>query len=586
MNLEKAYAIQREELLTLRRENQKLRREGAVDRICADYERRLRVLSRENEKSRRYKEEYKADLEKARDRIRYLESHWYSGREFVELYIKWDEEVKDLKKQIAKRDCLLKHYQDVWKKAVLDCQEQLTEDTVRFKELEQEIHRLKTKLDVDSTNSSLPTSKTPINKKKLVPNTRKQTGRKRGGQTGHKKSFLEGFEENEINEIVDHVEENCPDCGSTSFEAGGPECIKDETDYEIKLVKRRHRFIIRRCQCCGKTFRTRIPLHLKEKNQYGANVKAHILSLTNQGFVSINRTKAILDGMFNGQISPSEGYIAKLQMQASRNLEEFMQDLHRRVLRCPILYWDDTVVFVDTKQTCMRFYGDERLALYTAHERKNMEGIMKDGILPKLGPDTWVMHDHNTINYNHNFHFRNIECNQHLLRDLEGFRLDSGHVWPDKMQKLIQQTIHDRNERIEKGIMHFETEYQENFDATYWQILEAGDKEYMNCHNKYIEDEERKLLNRLYKYKENYFAWVRNFSLPTTNNLSERSLRGIKTKGKVSGQFLSEMNARYFARIRSYTETCYRSGISPYQALVRLMMGNPYTVEGLLNKKE
>lgn len=154
------------------------------------------------------------------------------------------------------------------------------------------------------------------------------------------------------------------------------------------------------------------------------------------------------------------------------------------------------------------------------------------------------------------------------------------------MQKLIQQTIHDRNERIEKGIMHFETEYQENFDATYWQILEAGDKEYMNCHNKYIEDEERKLLNRLYKYKENYFAWVRNFSLPTTNNLSERSLRGIKTKGKVSGQFLSEMNARYFARIRSYTETCYRSGISPYQALVRLMMGNPYTVEGLLNKKE
>ena len=106
------------------------------------------------------------------------------------------------------------------------------------------------------------------------------------------------------------------------------------------------------------------------------------------------------------------------------------------------------------------------------------------------------------------------------------------------------------------------------------------------CHNKYIEDEERKLLNRLYKYKENYFAWVRNFSLPTTNNLSERSLRGIKTKGKVSGQFLSEMNARYFARIRSYTETCYRSGISPYQALVRLMMGNPYTVEGLLNKKE
>lgn len=73
MDLETAYAIQREEVLALRRENAKLRKEGAVDRICADYERRLRVLSRENEKNREYKEQYKADLEKARARIKYLE---------------------------------------------------------------------------------------------------------------------------------------------------------------------------------------------------------------------------------------------------------------------------------------------------------------------------------------------------------------------------------------------------------------------------------------------------------------------------------------------------------------------------------
>lgn len=582
MDLETAYAIQREEVLALRRENAKLRKEGAVDRICADYERRLRVLSRENEKNREYKEQYKADLEKARARIKYLESHWYSGDEFVEFYCKWDEEVKDLKKQIAKRDHLLKHYQDLWKRTALECQEQISEDSDQLAELKEEILRLKAKLNTDSTNSSIPTSKTPINKKKVIPNSRKHSTRSRGGQEGHRKACLEGFEEKEVNDIVPHTEEYCPDCGSDFIEAGGPDIIKDETDYKIKVIRRRHRFYVYRCQCCGKTFHSPVPLNLKEQNQYGANVKAHILSLTNQGFVSISRTKDILQGICGGEISPSEGYIAKLQKQAAKALEGFMEDLRTNILGSRLLYWDDTVVFVDTKRACMRFYGNEQLALYTAHNRKNLKGIEKDGILPNLTQDTWVMHDHNSINYHHTFHFRNIECNEHLLRDLERHRLNSGHAWPEKMQELIRRTIHDRKQYQETQKTHFKKEYLENFDAEYWKILEEGDKEYQNCNSKYIVEEERRLLNRLYKYKENFFAWVRNFSLPTTNNLSERSLRPIKTKGKVSGQFFSEINAGYFARIRSYTETCYRNGISPHQALVRLMNGNPYTVNELL----
>jgi len=57
--------------------------------------------------------------------------------------------------------------------------------------------------------------------------------------------------------------------------------------------------------------------------------------------------------------------------------------------------------------------------------------------------------------------------------------------------------------------------------------------------NSYYGNEERKLLNRIAKYKNNYFAWVTNFGLPFTNNLSERSLRGTKSKMKISGQFQS-----------------------------------------------
>ena len=52
---------------------------------------------------------------------------------------------------------------------------------------------------------------------------------------------------------------------------------------------------------------------------------------------------------------------------------------------------------------------------------------------------------------------------------------------------------------------------------------------------------------------------------------------------KISGQYESLEYARYYAVIRSYIETCYRRGINQYEALVRLMAGNPFTVEELFS---
>lgn len=55
---------------------------------------------------------------------------------------------------------------------------------------------------------------------------------------------------------------------------------------------------------------------------------------------------------------------------------------------------------------------------------------------------------------------------------------------------------------------------------------------------------------------------MQDFTLPTTNNLSERSLRGIKSHMKISGQFESVESADNHAVIRTYTETCRRNGIN------------------------
>ncbi len=99
--------------------------------------------------------------------------------------------------------------------------------------------------------------------------------------------------------------------------------------------------------------------------------------------------------------------------------------------------------------------------------------------------------------------------------------------------------------------------------------------------SKYYGKDERTLILRILKYKDNYISWVVNFEFPFSNNLNERALRGIKSKMKISGQFHLEESAKNYDIIKSYIETCYRNGINETEALIRLCEGNPYNINEL-----
>ena len=120
-------------------------------------------------------------------------------------------------------------------------------------------------------------------------------------------------------------------------------------------------------------------------------------------------------------------------------------------------------------------------------------------------------------------------------------------------------------------------------------ILEDGFKEYIEFKHKYEFEKEENLLEFMRDYKEYITAWVRDYSLPYSNNLCESLLRMLKTKMKVSYQFKDLSYAEYFANIMSYTETCGRLGINKYESIRRLFEGNPYSISELdkiLNEKK
>ena len=299
----------------------------------------------------------------------------------------------------------------------------------------------------------------------------------------------------------------------------------------------------------------------------------------NTGNVPINKVRTLLIGMTADCMHPSEGYIAKLQKRAARGLEMFMSDLKILLIQRNVLYWDDTVIMINTARACLRFYGDESISFFTAHEHKDIESLEDDNILPLLPSSATVMHDHNKVNYNAKFSFQNIECNQHLQRDLQKNTDDTGHKWSDTLKKLIASTIHERKEAVAKNRKKFAPEYIENFKKKANRILKKGKKEYNDESNSYSAPFENALLVRMEVFQNNYFKWVEDFSLPTTDNLSERGLRCVKSHMKISGQFESVKTAGYFAIIKTYIETCRKNGINEMNALSRLCTGEPYTVE-------
>ena len=61
--------------------------------------------------------------------------------------------------------------------------------------------------------------------------------------------------------------------------------------------------------------------------------------------------------------------------------------------------------------------------------------------------------------------------------------------------------------------------------------------------------------------------------VPPDNNGSERAIRNVKVKIKVSGQFKSEQGAIDYANLRSIVDTSRKRGLNEFEALRDVISG-------------
>ena len=463
-------------------------------------------------------------------------------------------------------------------------------------ELKNENDKLKAKLNTDSTNSGIPTSKNRIGKN-VIQNNRESTDKLVGGQIGHEAHKLQPFKDEEITKIIEHKLDCCPYCDG---ELEYINTVKsDIIDVEVNVTKTRNNIYNYKCKNCKKNITAN--KELPRGVSYGNNINSTALELIVGCNIALNKVESHINGITNGQITMTQGYLSKLESKTSDKLVSFVNELKKKILKLPIVHWDDTVIKLGVskeenidkqdnkdkkiKQGIIRFYGNDSYALIIAHKDKSENGIDEDGILQNLDSTCTCVHDHVLLNYNEKYDFKNAECNVHILRYLKRVKESIyDHTWQDKMSQLLNDLNNKRNELISKKINCFDNVVIEEAYKDYRNIIKLGYEENSKTPDyHYYKDEELNLIERLDKYMDNHLLFIKDFNVSFSNNTAERGIRQVKRKLAVSFMFKNLTRAQDYSNILCYTETCYRHSINKFEALNRLLSGNPYTISELEN---
>jgi transposase len=227
--------------------------------------------------------------------------------------------------------------------SVLELIQELVRRMDRFEkeisELRAENELLKEQLAKTSANSSIPPSKNPLNFK---PNRKEPTGKKRGGQLGHKGHERKLYPLEMCEEVIPHYPESCSKCGEKVVveENAQPHRHQIVEVPPIKPLITEHQFYSAICACCGKENQAPEMSRIVSQSVYGSKVAAYVSVLSSQYRQSCRQVQSIMQAVF--RIEMSVGAIINLRKEVSMAVSQAVDDAIEYVQKQPSLGSDET----------------------------------------------------------------------------------------------------------------------------------------------------------------------------------------------------------------------------------------------------
>lgn len=422
--------------------------------------------------------------------------------------------------------------------------------------------RLRSIINNDSSNTSLPPSGDrkggrPAN----TYNGRKKTGRKCGGQKGHKGAALTKAE---VEEKI-----NSGRCRHEIHSIGDISNCKYVTKYVVDLSVETLITEIR-IYADGHG-RFHIPAEYRSDVTYGENVKSLAVLLYSEGVMSNDRIAAFLNAAGNDGLGLSEGSVYAFCKKFAENSQTSILHLEEELLNRKVVATDATTVTVNGEQRYIRNFSIEKTVIYRAMKSKSVGALKNLRFLEKYAGI--LVHDHETALYH--FGTDHAECNVHILRYLRKNTEETGNRWSGGMGALLCEMNSARKELIRQDIDSFSDKAIAGYTKRYNALIAEGREQNKKTRHKYAREDELALLNRMEKYSHNHLLFLHDFSIPFDDNISERDLRKAKNRQKMSGGFRKESGHEMYCSILSIIETIKKRKMRMLENIRKLFMGTP-----------
>lgn len=428
-------------------------------------------------------------------------------------------------------------------------------DTLRAEivDLKAEIARLK--IRKNAGNSSLPPSM-DIGKPKAKANQslRPASEKKSGGQPGHKGETLK------MSPVPDRMEALmplvCSGCSQSlegePFTFVGRRQVLDIPP--IHPIYTEYQQFERTCPCCHLRQRAPYPTHVQAPIQYGPNVAAMVTYLHTRQFLPLKRGKELLNSLFGLPIS--EGSMVNLLDKMVEKMMPAYEWIKEKILASGFAGADETSCKVNGEK---HWFWTLQNADYTFIWPSPFRGY--DAIREQFADSIqylMLVHDCWAPYFQTGAKAHQL-CLAHLQRDLQYLtELYPGQKWAKTIQTLFTKAIKLKKKMVDdppETWIKSRNDLEQRLKEFIQMPLEAAGKEVV------------KLQKRLIKHLDSLTTFLHHTHVPPDNNGSERAIRNIKVKQKVSGQFKTEKGADTFAILRSVVDTLIKRDKNVFQSL-------------------
>ena len=443
-------------------------------------------------------------------------------------------------------------------------------------QLVSQVQDLKSRLAMDSHNSSKPPSSDGFKKPPKPPNLRGKSGKRSGGQKGHAGCTLQPV--SKPHHRVMHAPQACSGCGHSLDNADvvGRD-IRQVYDLPVlQMEVTEHEVVTCVCPHCQALNQGKFPVNVTQPTQYGPRFMGFLTYLNQYQLIPLARTQECAGDLFGHQ--PSQATIISAVASCAKLLEPVEKAIKKAITKSRVVRFDETGMRVAKLLHWIHTASTPMLTFYSCQAKRGREAFTKIGILEKFKGT--AVHDCLSSYQDPKFTCTHSLCCVHLLRELLGLWEGKRQTWTQRMSALLRALKRAKESTQASGQSALDTGLLQRYRLAYRKIVARGliknpAPERTGKRGHPANGKARSLLLRLEKHEEAVLRFAIDFAVPFDNNLAERDLRMVKLRQKISGCFRSEDGPSNFCTIRGYISTLRKQGIDVMTALCKVFTGNP-----------